>query len=77
LEPAEPEKLSETSEPTSNQEQEEVIIESASGRRLCPKCGNTNKLLIREMPDKTKIISAVAGLYGKKYKCGMCGAEWR
>ncbi|TFG23623.1 MAG: hypothetical protein EU529_06690 [Promethearchaeota archaeon] len=77
LEPVEPEKLSETSEPTSTQEQEEVIIESSTGRRLCPKCGNTNKLLIREMPDKTKIISAVAGLYGKKYKCGMCGAEWR
>jgi DNA repair exonuclease SbcCD ATPase subunit len=53
------------------------IIETIDGRRKCPICGNQNHRLIREVEDKTKIISAYPRMYGKKYKCGQCGAEWR
>ena len=59
------------------QKQENLILESSIERRKCPKCGNANKMLIREIVDKTKIISPLAGLYGKKFICGQCGAEWR
>ena len=84
-EPFGTEELLETSVPATNQineieleqEQEELINEPSIERRKCPECGNTNKLLIREILDKTIIISADAGLYGKKYMCGKCGAEWR
>ena len=53
------------------------VIETTEGRRKCPICGNENLRLIREVEDKTKIISAYPRLYGKKLKCGQCGAEWR
>ena len=46
-------------------------------RRECPKCGNNNKHLIREILDKTHIISDYPRMYGKKYRCGDCGVEWR
>jgi hypothetical protein len=52
------------------------IVEGMS-RRECPICGNTNKALIYENIDRTHIISAYPRLYGKKYKCGECGREWR
>ncbi len=52
------------------------IVEGMS-RRECPICGNTNKALIYENIDRTHIISAYPRMYGKKYKCGDCGREWR
>ena len=52
------------------------IIQGVS-RRECPICGNRNKLLIHEVIDRTHIISAYPRMYGKKYKCGECGREWR
>ncbi|MFW9827937.1 MAG: hypothetical protein ACFFEY_10110 [Candidatus Thorarchaeota archaeon] len=52
------------------------IVEGVS-RRECPTCGNSNKTLIHEIIDKARIISAYPRLYGKKYKCGQCGREWR
>jgi hypothetical protein len=52
------------------------IVESYS-RRECPICENSNKALIHEIIDRTHIISAYPRLYGKKYKCGQCGREWR
>jgi chromosome segregation ATPase len=51
-------------------------ITSTEGRRLCPQCGNRNLRLIREIEDKTKIISTYPRIYGKKYKCSECGFEW-
>ena len=54
-----------------------AVIETTEGRRKCPLCGNENLRLIRELEDKSKIISAYPRLYGKKLKCGQCGAEWR
>ncbi len=53
------------------------VIETSEGRRKCPICGNENLRQIREVEDKTKIISAYPRMYGKKFKCGQCGAEWR
>ena len=41
----------------------------------CPNCGNIDKSKIREVPDKTRRI--YGSLYAKKYKCGICGNEWR
>ena len=52
------------------------IVEGIS-RRECPICGNTNKALIYENVDRTHMISFYPKLYGKKYKCGQCGREWR
>ncbi len=46
-------------------------------RRACPKCGNKIHSQIREIVDKTYIISNYPRLYGKKYQCGMCGEEWK
>ena len=46
-------------------------------RRKCPECGNNNQRLIRETVDKTKLISDYPKIYGKKFKCGECGTEWR
>jgi len=43
----------------------------------CPKCGNNNKAQIREIDDKTRLIYAYPKIYGKKYQCGQCAAEWR
>ncbi|MBN1800844.1 MAG: hypothetical protein JW891_05015 [Candidatus Lokiarchaeota archaeon] len=47
------------------------------GSRKCPKCGNQRKQLIHEELDKTNIIMAYPRLYGKKYRCGECGGQWR
>jgi len=52
------------------------IVEGIS-RRECPICGNTNKFLIHELIDRDHLISAYPKMYGKKYKCGSCGREWR
>ncbi len=75
-----PEELPLKSEPSAEEipEIDEIgIIETSDGRRKCPICGNENLRQIREVEDKTKIISAYPRMYGKKFKCGQCGAEWR
>lgn len=48
---------------------------SPEHRRTCPVCGNQKH--IRELTDKNKIISIYPRMYGKKFQCGQCGAEWR
>ena len=53
-----------------------TVIETSEGRRICPKCHNQNIRLIREITDKTKLISTYPRIYGKKFKCGECGTEW-
>jgi hypothetical protein len=60
------------------QEDESIMtIEKPEGRRVCPKCGNENKETIHESVDKSNIILDYPRMYGKKYKCGLCGVEWR
>jgi len=52
------------------------IIEGDS-RRMCPSCDNTQRPFIYEETDKTHIIMDYPRIYGKKFKCGKCGQEWR
>ncbi len=52
-------------------------LQVSETRRACPKCGNNIPSQIREMTDKTNIISDYPKVYGKKYQCGQCGTEWR
>ncbi|MFX1233915.1 MAG: hypothetical protein ACFFBY_05075 [Promethearchaeota archaeon] len=54
-----------------------LTIEKIEGRRRCPKCGNEDKMLIHESVDKGNIILDYPRMYGKKYRCGQCGIEWR
>ena len=54
-----------------------LTIEKTEGRRKCPKCGNEDKMLIHESIDKGNIILDYPRMYGKKYRCGRCGQEWR
>jgi chromosome segregation ATPase len=49
----------------------------ADSKRKCPKCGNQRKALIHEELDKNNIIMSYPRMYGKKYRCGECGSEWR
>lgn len=50
-------------------------------RRQCPKCFNKDRESIREVLDRDNIIMQLGGgatnIYGFKYICGKCGAEWR
>lgn len=46
-------------------------------RWQCPKCGNIDRRMIREMQDKTVLLNAYPPVYGKKLICGKCGGEWR
>ncbi|MFX0137380.1 MAG: hypothetical protein ACFFDN_27320 [Candidatus Hodarchaeota archaeon] len=63
--------------PTStNSSSQKPIIEGKS-RRECPVCGNTRHIYIHEEIDKTNIILDYPRIYGKKYKCGACGGQWR
>lgn len=52
------------------------IVEGTS-RRECPICGNSSKALIREITDKSHILMDYPRIYGKKFRCGECGREWR
>ena len=52
-------------------------IEKTEGRRRCPRCNTENKLMIHESTDKENIIMDYPRVYGKKFKCGQCGQEWR
>ena len=54
-----------------------LTIEKSEGRRICPKCGQDRKHMIHESTDKETIIMDYPKMYGKKYKCGSCGQEWR
>jgi len=54
-----------------------LTIEYTEGRRKCPKCFCEKKSMIHESSDKTNIILDYPKMYGKKYKCGECGTEWR
>lgn len=55
----------------------EVMVQKGEGRIACPKCGNSKRSLIREAEDHTNIIMAYPRIYGKKWICGECGAEWK
>ena len=46
-------------------------------RRKCSNCGNQNPASIHEQVDKSRIIMESPRMYGKKYKCGECGFEWK
>jgi len=54
-----------------------MTIEKEEGRRKCPKCANEDKMLIHESVDKSNIILDYPRMYGKKYRCGLCGCLWR
>ncbi len=55
-----------------------LTIERDEGtRRKCPSCGEENKNMIHESTDKTNIINDYPRVFGKKYRCGRCGQEWR
>ncbi|MFX1275239.1 MAG: hypothetical protein ACFFAT_09390 [Promethearchaeota archaeon] len=53
------------------------LVKIVHGRRTCPVCGNQDKYPIKEVVDKDNIISFSPRVYGKKYICGDCMAEWR
>ena len=60
------------------QEDDSILtIEKSEGRRRCPKCDCEDKGMLHESIDKTNIILDYPRVYGKKYKCGKCGAVWR
>jgi hypothetical protein len=54
-----------------------LTIEKLEGRRKCPECDNDNPLMIHESVDKSNIILDYPRVYGKKYRCGECGVQWR
>jgi hypothetical protein len=54
-----------------------MTIEKTEGRRRCPRCNCENPLMIHESTDKETIIMDYPRVYGRKYKCGQCGQEWR
>ena len=54
-----------------------LTVEKMEGRRKCPECKNDNPLMIHESVDKSNIILDYPRVYGRKYKCGSCGVEWR
>jgi len=63
--------------PEMSPETEETSVGFADSKRKCPKCGNQRKALIHEELDKNNIIMSYPRMYGKKYRCGECGSEWR
>ena len=66
------------SEPEEKVLENEVLKEeTVTRKKTCPNCGNTNKAQIREFDDKAKIIYTYPRIYGKMYRCGQCGTEWR
>nr|MDO8113765.1 hypothetical protein [Candidatus Sigynarchaeota archaeon] len=54
-----------------------VSAEVGGARWQCPKCGNNLREMIREVTDKTVVLSTYPMIYGKKLICGKCGHEWR
>jgi len=55
----------------------EIMIQKGEGRLACPKCGNDQRNLIREVEDPTNIIMAYPRILGKKWICGKCGTEFK
>lgn len=67
-----------TEESAAKEDSEEAEIAGEFGTRwLCPNCGNTFRPMIREVTDKTIVLSTNPAIYGKKLVCGKCGNEWR
>ncbi|MHA1585403.1 MAG: hypothetical protein ACTSWL_09120 [Promethearchaeota archaeon] len=54
-----------------------MLVQRGSGRLKCPKCGNDNPSMIREVDDRTRLLYDYPPIYAKKYICGKCGAEFR
>lgn len=54
-----------------------MTIEKGEGRRKCPNCANEDKMLLHESVDKSNIILDYPRMYGKKFRCGLCGCLWR
>jgi len=54
-----------------------LVIKKPEGRRRCPICDNANKAMIHESEDRDKILLAYPRIYGRKWRCGFCKAEWR
>lgn len=54
-----------------------ITVEKIEGRRKCPNCANEDKMMIHESVDKSNIILDYPRMYGKKYRCGLCGCLWR
>jgi len=52
-------------------------IMDGDSRRMCPSCDNSHHKSIYEEIDKTHIMMDYPRIYGKKFKCGNCGQEWR
>lgn len=71
------EEAAETEDPLAASKQDILTIEKTEGRRACPNCGEDNPNMIYESTDKENIIMDYPRVYGKKYKCGECGQEWR
>lgn len=55
----------------------EQILVQKGARLACPKCGNVIRNMIREVDDRSHLISDYPIIYAKKYICGKCGAVWR
>ena len=54
-----------------------MTIEKVEGRRKCPNCANEDKMMLHETVDKSNIILDYPRMYGKKFRCGLCGCLWR
>ena len=54
-----------------------LTVEKMEGRRKCPECGTDDPHMIHESIDKSNIVLDYPRVYGKKYRCGNCGIEWR
>ena len=46
-------------------------------RIACPKCKNSSKNMMREVEDRSHIVSDYPLIYGKKIICGKCGQHFR
>ncbi|MFW9782892.1 MAG: hypothetical protein ACFFFB_11475, partial [Candidatus Heimdallarchaeota archaeon] len=65
----------ELSVPTLNSSNKPIV--EGYSRRECPICGNNRHMFIYEEADKSNIVMDYPRIYGKKYKCGKCGAYWK
>ena len=54
-----------------------MTVEKMEGRRKCPNCANEDKMMLHESVDKSNIILDYPRMYGKKFRCGLCGCLWR
>jgi ribosomal protein S27AE len=54
----------------------DILVQKGGNRLQCPKCGNYNKNMIREVEDHSHIINDYPVIYGKKNLCGKCGSTW-